>query len=128
MHRKSKQKNSILKAIKETDSHPTAEWIYQQVRREIPSLSLGTVYRNLRLLEEEGEISELGSTSMLSRFDGSIHNHYHFRCEQCDRVFNVKEPVNEEVDKRVARETGFEISHHILEFQGLCKECQSLIH
>jgi len=123
--RKSKQKDSILRVVKETNSHPTAEWIYEQVRREIPNISLGTVYRDLNLLKQEGEISELDLGGTLRRFDGNIQNHYHFRCEQCGRVFDMDEPVIGEIDKRIIQKTGFKVSHHVLEFRGLCKTCQS---
>jgi Fur family peroxide stress response transcriptional regulator len=123
--RKSKQKDSILRVVKGTNSHPTAEWIFEQVRREIPNISLGTVYRDLKLLKQEGEISELDLAGTPSRFDGIVPNHYHFRCEQCGHIFDMDEPVNEEIDKRIIQKTGFPVSHHVLEFRGLCKDCQS---
>ena len=125
MVRKSKQREAILRVVKGTTSHPTADWVYEQVRREIPSVSLGTVYRNLNLLQREGEILELDFGNTLSRFDGNTWNHYHFRCEGCGRIFDVAEPVDREIDKRVARKTGFKVSYHRLEFRGLCKDCQS---
>ncbi len=124
MFRKSKQKEVIFRVLKGTSSHPTADWIYEQVRKEIPNISLGTVYRNLRLFEQNGEISELDLAGTLSRFDGNAQNHYHFRCEQCGRVFNVDEPVDRESDERVARKTGFKVSYHTLEFHGMCKDCR----
>jgi Fur family peroxide stress response transcriptional regulator len=125
MARKSKQKEAILRVLKGTTSHPGADWVYEQVKREIPNISLGTVYRNLKLLKQEGEILELDLASTLSRFDGNSQDHYHFRCEQCGRVFDVDEPVDKEIDDRVAQKTGFKVSHHRLEFRGLCKYCQS---
>jgi len=123
MTRKSKQKEAILKVVKGTNSHPTVDWVYERVREEIPNISLGTVYRDLKLLKQEGEISEVGLADTLSRFDGNTQNHYHFRCEQCGCIFDVDEPVNEEIDKRIAQKMGFKVSHHRLEFYGLCKEC-----
>jgi len=125
MARKSKQKEAILRVLKGTTSHPSADWVYEQVRREIPNISLGTVYRNLKLLKQEGEISELDLASTLSRFDGNSQDHYHFRCEKCGRIFDVDELVDKEIDDRVAQKTGFKVSHHRLEFRGLCKDCQS---
>ena len=125
MARKSKQKEAILRVLKGTTSHPSADWVYEQVRREIPNISLGTVYRNLKLLKQEGEILELDLASTLSRFDGNSQDHYHFRCEKCGRVFDVDELVDKEIDDRVAQKTGFKVSHHRLEFRGLCKDCQS---
>ena len=125
MHRKSKQKEAAFRVLKGATSHPTAEWVYERVRREIPNISLGTVYRNLKLLKQGRMISELDLTGALSRFDGEVLNHYHFRCEQCGYIFDVDEPVNKEIDMNLAQQTGFRISHHRLEFRGLCKNCQS---
>jgi Fur family peroxide stress response transcriptional regulator len=122
--RKTRQKATILEVLKGTTSHPTADWIYNEVRKEIPNISLGTVYRNLRLLSESGEILELVLCGSLSRFDARNDNHYHFRCEKCGQVFDVDEPVNFELDKIAARRTGFRIIYHRLEFYGLCLECQ----
>jgi len=124
MQRKTKQREAILSVLRSTTSHPTAAWIYEQVRKEIPDISLGTVYRNLRLLREAGEIMEIDLSGTFSRFDGNQDNHYHLRCERCGRLFDVDEPVNTEIDERVARKTGFKISYHRLEFRGLCQECQ----
>ena len=122
--KKTKQKEAILRVLRSTTSHPTADWIYAEVRKEIPNISLGTVYRNIKLLRQSGEISEIDFSGTLSRFDGNPDNHYHFRCEKCGRVFDVDEPVNKELDERVAQKTGFKISHHRIEFSGLCRECQ----
>ena len=124
MLRRTKQRETILKILKGTNSHPTADGIYDEVRKEIPNISLGTVYRTLRLLKESGEILEIDLSGAFSRFDGNPNNHYHFRCEKCGRVFDMNEPINKELDERVAQKTGFEISYHRLEFRGLCKECQ----
>ena len=125
MARKSKQKEAILRAVKSTTSHPAADWVYERVREEIPNISLGTVYRDLKLLKQEGEVSEVDLADTLSRFDGNTQNHYHFKCEQCAHIFDVDEPVDEEINKRIAQKMGFKISHHQLVFYGLCQECQS---
>ena len=122
--KRTKQKEAILRVLSSTTSHPTADWVYAEVRKEIPNISLGTVYRNLKLLRQSGEISEIDFSSTFSRFDGNPGNHYHFRCEKCGCVFDVDEPVNKELNERIAQKTGFKISHHRLEFRGLCRECQ----
>ena len=122
--RESKQRKSILKIIRGTSSHPTANWIYEQVKKKIFGISLGTVYRNLKFLTENGQISELGIAGSVSRFDGNTQNHYHFRCEQCGHVFDVDEPVDKTMDTRVAQKTGFKVTRHRLEFRGLCQNCQ----
>ncbi|MFH1775631.1 MAG: transcriptional repressor [Chloroflexota bacterium] len=125
MSRKSRQKECILRVLKATKSHPGAEWLYQEARKEIPNLSLGTVYRNLRLLTHEGKISEVGLAGALTRYDGNIENHYHFRCEQCDSIFDLDEPVNTKLNQKIARGSGLKVSHHRLEFRGLCMGCQA---
>jgi len=124
MIRKTKQKEAILGVLRGTDSHPTADWIYGEVRKQIPNISLGTVYRNLRLLCQSGEITELDICGSLSRFDARRDAHYHFRCEGCGRVFDIDEPVNKDINDRVARKTGFKVKGHNLEFRGLCRACQ----
>ncbi len=78
MSRKSKQKETILNILKGTSSHPTASCIYEEVRKEVPNISLGTVYRNLGLLKQEDKILELDLAGSLSRFDGDTRSHYHF--------------------------------------------------
>src|SRR4030042_2008160 len=122
--RKTKQKEAILEVLRGTNSHPTADWIYSEVRKDIPNISLGTVYRNLRLLCQSGEIAELDLCGNLSRFDARQDDHYHFRCEKCGQVFDVDEPVDKKIDGRIARKTGFVIIYHKLEFRGVCLECQ----
>jgi Fur family peroxide stress response transcriptional regulator len=122
--RKTRQREAILRVLRDTTSHPTADWIYSEVRKDIPNISLGTVYRNLRLLRECGEVLGIDSGSTSTRFNGNSANHYHFRCERCGRIFDIDEPVDEEINNRIARRTGFKISGHWLEFRGLCKKCQ----
>lgn len=124
MEKKTRQREAILKVLKGTRSHPTADWIYSEVRKEIPNISLGTVYRNLRVLTENGEISEIDLSGKLSRYDACMESHYHFRCDKCGKVFDLHETVNKGMDEKIARDTGFWVTHHRLEFRGLCKDCQ----
>jgi Fur family peroxide stress response transcriptional regulator len=122
--RRTKQKEAILQVLRGTNSHPTADWIYNEVRKEIPNISLGTVYRNLRLLCQSGEISELDLCGTLARFDARQDNHYHFRCDKCGLVFDVDLPVDEEIDRKAAQKTRFEVLYHRLEFRGVCENCR----
>jgi len=124
IRRVTKQREAILKILRSNRSHPTADQIYDAVRKEIPNISKGTVYRNLQVLREDGAISELNLNGTLSRYEEKQPRHYHFRCEQCGRVFDLDEPVNTEIDKRVSVRTGLQVSYHQLEFRGLCKDCQ----
>src|SRR4030043_1277198 len=116
--RRTKQKEAILEVLRGTTSHPTADWVYSEVRKEIPNISLGTVYRNLRLLCQSREILELDLCGNLSRFDARQDDHYHFRCEKCGQVFDIDEPVNADMDKIATRRTGFRIIYNRLDFYG----------
>jgi len=122
--RKSKQRELILDILKGTKSHPTADWIYQEARKSLPKISLGTVYRNLRLLRGTGDILELHYGDAQSRFDGTTANHYHFTCQECGKIYDVEEPLRKDMERDIARKLGFTITHHRVEFYGVCRECQ----
>jgi len=122
--KKTKQRETILEILKNTKSHPTADEIYQKARQEIPHISKGTVYRNLKLLAERGEIFKIDTEGTEARYDVRVESHYHFRCDSCGKVFDIDIPVNAELDKKAAQKTGLDITHHILEFRGFCSECE----
>lgn len=128
MLKRSQQREAILRVVISTASHPTAAWIYDEVRKEIPNISLATVYRNLKLLRERGELLKLELNSIASRFDARTDNHSHFRCEKCGRVFDFDESATKELNGRVAQKTGFKILYEQREFYGLCRECQLAPH
>jgi Fe2+ or Zn2+ uptake regulation protein len=123
--RNTKQRQAILNILRRADSHPTADWIYDQVKTEIPNISQGTVYRNLKILKEMGEILELNLDGTVSRFEGRKAAHYHFRCEKCGRIFDLDEPVHHEMNERIASRTGFLVTNHQLEFRGICDICRN---
>ncbi len=122
MLRNSKQRQAILKVIKDTTSHPDATWIYEQVRKEIPNISLGTVYRNLKYLKQDGEIQELQIGSQ-NRFDGNVVNHYHFKCDKCNKIYDINFELDKTISHEIARKTGFKVTHNYLEFGGICNTC-----
>lgn len=122
--RHSRQRDVILQVLRSTNIHPTADWIYEQVRQEIPNISLGTVYRNLNLLRKRGEILELTYCNTFSRFDGNPINHYHFVCEKCERMFDLPGPVDPKIDASIAARTGFAVKGHRAEFYGVCRDCR----
>ena len=116
----------VLEVVRATDSHPTAERVHEMVRRRLPRVSLGTVYRNLRLLVTEGLVKELPGPH--TRFDGNVSDHHHFTCLGCGRIVDVAgtltEPHSRALCGRVAAQAGFSVSHHRIEFYGRCLECQ----
>ncbi len=122
--RHSKQRETILAMLRSTRAHPTADQIYDEVRKQVPRISKGTVYRDLKILQEDGAVKELSLPDTVSRFDATTEPHYHFRCDRCKRVFDLDEPVDQALDERVANRTGYKVTHHELEFRGLCRDCQ----
>ena len=121
--RKTRQRETILAVLRSTDTHPSADWIYQEVKQVLPHISLGTIYRNLRILVESGEALELSFGSTSSRFDGNPENHYHFVCSECDNVYDLDLPLKDHLHRQVAEETGHQIQDHRLEFYGVCHHC-----
>jgi len=121
--RETKQRNAILGFLRNTRSHPTADQIYETVRKSIPNISKGTVYRNLQVLIDNGIVSALDIRGTLSRYEIKQEAHYHFRCEACGRVYDVDEPIDTGLDGRISRRTGFFVSGHQTEFRGRCADC-----
>ncbi|HEY7653002.1 MAG TPA: Fur family transcriptional regulator [Methylomirabilota bacterium] len=116
----------VLDVVRATESHPTAEWVYRMVRRRLPRVSLGTVYRNLRLLVGKGLVKELPGPH--ARFDGNLSDHHHFTCLGCGRISDVQGPATEPYSRalcgRVAAQSGVSVTYHRIEFYGRCPECQ----
>lgn len=117
-------RRAILSVLQEAGGHLTADEVYEEVRRTIPRISKGTVYRNLRILRERGDIAALELGGTLTKFEGTREPHYHFICESCGQVFDLDEPVDRELNTRVAKKTGFKVFYHHLEFRGRCSGCE----
>ena len=117
-----RKRDAILTCLRETTEHPSAEWVYSQLKQEIPDLSLGTVYRNLSLFKEQGVICSLGTVKGVERFDGNTEPHVHFICNSCDAVMDMHQiPVPEELGSSC---TGCTVESCQLTFTGLCSNCQ----
>jgi Fur family peroxide stress response transcriptional regulator len=124
--RMTKQRKTILKVLKNTNSHPTADTIYEEVKKEIPNISLGTVYRNLNLLADKDKITVINYANDQSHYDGNTKNHYHFRCSNCGNVFDLElNLIDEKINNKVENNTDFIVDNHRLEFYGLCPTCQN---
>ena len=104
--------------------HLTANDVYERVRKTLPNVSLGTVYRNLELLAEAGMIRKLDLGSGQRSYDGGLHRHYHVRCARCGRVSDVTAEGIGDLDAAAAATSDFQILGHELEFEGLCADCR----
>jgi Fe2+ or Zn2+ uptake regulation protein len=124
-YRQSKQRARILDLLHQTKTHPTAMMIFEELRREIPSLSLGNVYRNLNILVAQGMIRELKMGSTYDRYDGTTEPHYHFVCEACGEISDLNLPHDAALNGKVQKLTKGCVNYHRLEFYGACAKCLS---
>ncbi len=119
----SKQRDAVLANLQSRYDHPTAEDVFLSVKEVIPSISLATVYRNLKLLESEGLILKI-PTGDSDRFDGHTHGHYHLTCINCRRVIDL------DIDPKVSlntlpRDFDGTVTSHSLMFYGICPDCKN---
>lgn len=122
-YKRSRQRERILELLRSTDTHPTACWIYDRLKGEFIDLSMGTVYRNLNILMEQGLVNKIDFGRSFARFDADVSPHYHFICEECSRVLDLKIPVEKDLDRKVAEENNFYVKRHRIEFYGICDRC-----
>ena len=118
------QRRVILEELKKVKTHPCADELFEIVRKRLPRISLGTVYRNLEMLSELGEIQKLEQSGMMKRFDGTTENHYHIRCTCCGRIEDAPIPALKRIEKKVKAQTDYKITGHRLDFLGICPECK----
>lgn len=120
--RYSRQRELIYEALMHTDQHPTAEMVYQWLKPTNPNLSLGTVYRNLNLLVDEGAAVRMAFP--VERYDAKVKPHPHFRCEACGGVFDLDLPYDKGLDEKALLASGHDIRSHELIFHGICANCK----
>lgn len=125
--RMTRQRQVIMEELRATDQHPSADDLHGRVKQKLPRISLGTVYRNLEILTELGEIQTIALAGSLKRFDGIPQNHYHMRCVHCDRLVDAPMEVIDSLERALQEKTEFRILDHQLEFTGICPDCQALM-
>lgn len=122
-YKSSRQRALILQILRAAKNHPTADWIFEKARRTMPNISLGTVYRNLRLLRDEGKIQELRFGNDVARYDGDLRDHYHVRCVECGKVEDIPHDAAWTATSEIGNLTGYRILSHHLDFLGICPSC-----
>ena len=124
--RYSKKREAILTALRGTDCHPSAEWLYRQLKPRHPDLSLGTVYRNLDFFQEHGLVQSIGVVQGQERFDAVVAPHSHFICNCCGTVLDLPDICPEtDLEWTVSKQYGFAVQRCELTFYGLCPGCYS---
>jgi len=121
-----RQRRVILEEIRRLGSHPTADELYETVRRRLRRISLGTVYRNLEILSRSGLIQKLKLGAQQRRFDGNVERHYHVRCMRCGSVDDVAVEPMSSLEDTARRGSDYEITGHHVEFVGFCPTCKDL--
>ena len=125
VHKHSKKRDTILQVIRSTDCHPSAEWIYNQVKPVYPDISLGTVYRNLSLFEQNGDIIAVATVAGQKRYDATTKPHTHFICECCGSVIDIETRQSDKaLYDKIDSDYGFSVNYHNLTFYGKCKNCK----
>lgn len=119
----SRQREIIFDALKQNVIHPTAESLYEIIKKSYPETSKATLYRNLSQLAELGIIKKIDGLETSAHFDHNTHLHYHFICEKCGKVFDVSSDVAQNVVDKTEVETGFKVTGHELVFHGICSDC-----
>jgi Fur family ferric uptake transcriptional regulator len=122
------QRQIILEELSSVTSHPTANEVYDMVRKRLPRIGLGTVYRNLELMAESGIILKLEVGGTQKRFDATTDLHYHIRCTDCGRVDDIELPVQHQINETASENTSYQILSHHIEFSGTCQQCSSTLH
>ena len=120
----SKQREAIQKYLLSVKTHPTAETVYNELRKTNPDISLGTVYRNLDKLSKSGDILRLKGFGEKDRFDGMTKHHYHAKCIKCDDITDIFIDYMSSIDNGVKNSLGLDILSHDLKFNIICPKCK----
>lgn len=121
----SRKREAILKVVRSTTCHPTAEWVYRTLKPEYPDLSLGTVYRNLTQFKADGVIASVSVVNGQERYDGNVKPHTHFVCSRCGAVLDIPGNfISESAVKSAAEKMGLEVVSSDVLLHGLCGKCR----
>lgn len=124
MQRKTIQSSLVFEAVNKLQCHATADEIYNEIVKDYPTISRGTVYRNLQRLCETGEIRKREIPGGADRFDHFCTDHYHVRCVKCGHVFDVDMEYKTDLEKSIGDAHGFVFTGHDIMFKGICSECR----
>ena len=122
--RYSRQREIMLKFLEGNLVHPTADMVYEGVKKIVPNISMGTVYRNLN------QLAEMGLVKKIEGFDGAVHYdyntqlHYHFLCKECNKIYDIDTKAMPKIDMSYFEDNGFEVEAYDIVLVGKCKHCK----
>ena len=122
-YKRSRQRERILNLLRNTDTHPTASWIYDEIKKDFTNLSMGTVYRNINILVDQNLIQKIEAGSSFDRFDANVSTHYHFICRECGSIDDLQMDVLEDLNTELSKLTNYQAERHRLDFYGRCPSC-----
>ena len=123
-HRITPQRLAIVEILAKSEDHPSVENMHDQIKKDFPTMSLATVYKNIELIKSLGEVLELGFPDGSNRYDGNKPDpHPHVICIKCKKILDPDLDSLVEMQKEVALETNFKILYHRLDFFGICSNC-----
>ena len=120
----SRQREAVYHAVADASLHPTADMVYEIVKKSNPQISLGTVYRNLNQLAENGQLLKISMPTGSDRFDGRLDEHYHMICVVCGRVLDIEGAALCRLDGDIKAQSGFVVTRHHMVLEGVCGDCE----
>lgn len=118
------QRLAVLAVLESRRDHPSAEQIYQEVRRQHPAISFNTVYKTLEILHQRGLVIKVNPLHEVARYDGQVHNHAHLICRSCRRIYDVEKDFPSLTLEPGDLPPGFRVENQTLTLWGLCRDCQ----
>ena len=119
------QRLALVRLLSETENHPSARQLHEELKQNLPTTSLATVYKTLNVLKDLGEVTEMGFSDDDNRYDAvSPHPHPHLICVQCRKIIDADVEPASELPRQLAATSGWQILSHRMEFYGLCPDCQ----
>jgi len=120
------QRKIVLDTLRQIGNHPTIEELHAEIQKNYPAISKTTIYRNLRILAQNGQVRQVSLPDGLERYEGQLDPHYHFQCAVCGDIFDVDAPVDTKIDDYVAQKYGFDVGGHDVVFHGACDKCKDI--
>lgn len=120
----SRQRQAILDIVLNSCNHPTAEYIYSQLKKDYSGLSLGTVYRNLSLLSEKGSIRKVNIPNYADMFDRNLNEHAHLVCDICSEVYDIDISSIDKIIPNISSNNNLLIKAYNINFEGICNNCK----
>jgi len=117
------QRKIVLDTLRKLGNHPTIEELYAEIQKNYPAISKTTIYRNLRVLAQNGQVRQVSLPDGLERYEGQLNPHYHFQCTACNGIFDVEIPGIADIENYVAHRYGYDVDGHDVVFHGICDKC-----